>query len=134
MSNITVTNVNGRDVDAGQAKAWGSFMQWYQADMNPPEYPSDGSIGDTLNVSSIMDIGTGHISCSLTNVMVNGKYSANCTTHISGASLGGYGPQYSDMASVFDKTTTSFECSNCYANGYVRDGFFSGFTIHGDLA
>lgn len=47
MSNITVTNVNGRDVDAGQVKAW--------ANINGNTI----AVASSHNISSVTDIASG---------------------------------------------------------------------------
>ena len=93
------------------------------------------SIGDSVNVASLVDAGTGDYTINFTNNMASSNFSENCTItfdHTSGSNnlrnLVGEG-----------KASSNFEVNSCFVNS--SGSFISydietsaGTTIHGDLA
>ena len=93
------------------------------------------SIGDSVNVASLVDAGTGDYTINFTNNMASSNFSESCTItfdHTSGSNnlrnLVGEG-----------KASSNFEVNSCYVNS--SGSFISydietsaGTTIHGDLA
>ncbi len=121
MSNITVTNVNGRDVDAGQAKAWVNFN-------------GTGTVTqrDSLNHSSITDYGTGYYGVSFTNVFVDTNYSPQGTVNVD---VIGNGNRVVSMPTKVASTTSHIRM-DCYVahTAASNDMEFVSTSMMGNLA
>lgn len=109
----------------GLAKAFGSFSQ----NAYPDTGYTNNQAGDTFNFSSITDVSSGKILCSLSNNTSSTTYCGTGTTcyFATGASS-------AEMEGIFSKTTSSFGMGNAYSNGTVRDANYTGILLHGSLA
>jgi hypothetical protein len=126
MSNLIVTNINGIDAVAGQAKAWAL-------------YTGAGVVSASHNISSIVDYGTGRTSTNFTNVM-NGNelYSPNTNMQADEVGTNNHGGVTS-MISRYDTAYPVMKAGSCgFTQGGETGTFYEpryvSIQVHGDLA
>ena len=93
------------------------------------------SIGDSVNVASLVDAGTGDYTINFTNNMASSNFSGNCTITFDHTSA------VNNLRNLVGegKASSNFEVISCYVNS---SGVFIAYdidtsgsaTIHGDLA
>ena len=87
-------------------------------------------LNDSLNVSSVTDVGTGDYKFNFTSAMDNTTFAVMVTTQYT--NLAGTGAFFNQEDSS-DKTTTSSGMDH-FQNGTKVDPILATSTIHGDLA
>jgi len=122
---VTVGATATQSMEQGLAKAFGSFAQ----NAYPDTGYTNNQAGETFNFSSITDVSSGSISCSLSNNTSSTTYCGTGTTCYFAT-----GSSSAEMEGIFSKTTSSFGMGNAYANGNVRDANYTGILLHGSLA
>ena len=125
---INVTGEGGSvttNLQQGLAKMWAAY------DQRGDVLGSEGTSGDTFNVTSITDALEGHIDVSIANDMVNTTYSINATSHYNGTLA--Y-DEYSRYSGASNMATGSFRIASQYTNGGEQDAYHNGILVHGDLA
>jgi len=114
--NSTTTNLQ-----QGLAKCWCAFQQ-----------AGTQSFRDSLNFSSISDLGTGKSSFVFVNNMSNADYA---TTGMSGEQAGGGNRVMGVAGSSVTPATNTFAIGNWeLANGATSDDTRLSISVHGDLA
>jgi len=122
---VTVGATATQSMEQGLAKAFGSFAQ----NAYPDTGYTNNQAGETFNFSSITDVSSGKILCSLSNNTNSTIYCGTGTTCYFATSASS-----AEMEGIFSKTTSSFGMGNAYANGSVRDANYTGILLHGSLA
>ena len=134
-TDIRVKNTSVYESDGGtsvtQNLVQGLAKLWAAYDQRGDVLGSEGTSGDTLNVSSISDVLEGHLDVNFSNNMNNATYSMNSTTHYSGTLS--Y-DEYSRYSGGSGMSTSSFRVASQYSNGNEQDCYWNGILVHGDLA
>jgi len=129
MSTLQVTNIKATGETAsravsGVAGAWGSIT-------------TNTTLQDSVNVSSLTDVGTGRFKFTFTNAMANATYATSGSAcHTSGAPNVGAWVSIDRQPSYTDSVkTASIQFQSVYdpTPGLGDTGYSTG-TIHGDLA
>lgn len=133
-TNVKVANTSTYVSDGGAATqntVQGLAKLWAAYDQRGDVLGSEGTSGDTLNVSSISDVLEGHLDVNFSNNMNNATYSMNTTSHYSGTLS--Y-DEYSRYGGGSGMSTSSFRVASQYTNGGEQDCYWNGILVHGDLA
>ena len=129
MSTLTVTNIKATGETAsravsGVAAAWGSIT-------------TNSTLQDSVNVSSLTDVGTGQFKFTFTNAMANATYATSGSAcHTSGAPNVGSWVSLDRQSSYTDSVkTASVQFQSVYdPSPALNDTGYCTGTIHGDLA
>ena len=120
LEHSTAGSLDTKFVVEGSAKAWVNFTTITTTSSN-----------DSLNVSGLVDNGTGQTQVSFTNNMDAATYSGVGITN--GYNGTGSGSLTSNAQCFILGRTTGLYLHENYTNAYV-DGALNDSTIHGDLA
>ena len=134
-TDIRIKNTSVYESDGGtsvtQNLVQGLAKLWAAYDQRGDVLGSEGTSGDTLNVSSISDVLEGHLDVNFSNNMNNATYSMNTTSHYRGTLS--Y-DEYSRYGGGSGMSTSSFRVASQYSNGNEQDCYWNGILVHGDLA
>lgn len=117
MSNLTVTNINGADVDTGKVKAWATMM-----------CQGAVSITDSMNASSMTDVTTGRYSLSFASPFAS-PLRSNTSGYMVNQDVG----IFKDDASNVETASTTYFAARGHSNAYIDPAEIDK-TLHGDLA
>jgi len=129
MSTLTISNIKATGETAsravsGVAAAWGSLT-------------TNSTLQDSVNVSSLTDVGAGQFKFTFTNAMANATYaSSGSACHTSGAPNVGTWVSIDRQSNYTDSVkTSSIQFQSVYdPNPALNDTGYCTGTIHGDLA